>query len=73
MPKLAKNLGIAGSALYVEVEVLPDIAGKLDGLEIVAPKRTTSYGMTEIVICEPGGHWITFAANTPGKPEEKKN
>ncbi len=50
--------------LFIEVEDLDDVAQRIDGLEIVVPRRTTFYGMDEIGIREAGGHTVLFARRT---------
>lgn len=61
---LGTKLGRPGSTsvgLFIEVGDLDDIARRIDGLEIVVPRRTTFYGMDEIGIREAGGHTVLFA------------
>jgi uncharacterized glyoxalase superfamily protein PhnB len=50
------------AALFVEVEDFGDILKRIEGCEIIVPERTTSYGMREIGVREPGGHIVIFAA-----------
>jgi len=40
---------------------IDEIIGKLDGFEVLTPKRTTFYGATEYTVREPGGNAIGFA------------
>jgi uncharacterized glyoxalase superfamily protein PhnB len=47
--------------LYVEVENLDETIGKLKGVEVVMPVRTTFYGAREIGVKDPAGHFVTFA------------
>ncbi len=47
--------------LYVEVTDLDAILGALKGTKLEAEKHTTFYGATEIVVRDPGGHFVTFA------------
>lgn len=47
--------------LFIEVTDLDDIVARLGGYPIAMPRRTTFYGMVEIGVIEPGGHWVTFA------------
>ena len=51
----------SSSFLYIEVENLDEIIAKVAGMEVVIPRRTTSYGATEIAVREPGGHVVCFA------------
>jgi len=54
--------GATGPAfLYLRVDDLATLDGKLDGLEQVVSRRTTSYGMHEVVVREPGGHLVALA------------
>jgi len=47
--------------LYVEVSDLDGILAKLKGVNLEVEKHTTFYGATEILVRDPGGHFITFA------------
>jgi hypothetical protein len=47
--------------LYVEVADLDAILAGLQGTKLDVEKHTTPYGATEIVVRDPGGHFITFA------------
>lgn len=49
------------SALFLEIEDLDAIARALEGYPIAMPRRTTFYGMHEIGVREPGGHFVVFA------------
>ena len=51
----------SSSFLYIEVEDLDEIIAKVDGMEVVIPRRTTFYGATEIAVRDPGGHVVCFA------------
>lgn len=48
--------------LFIEVEDFNDTVRRLGNAEVVAPTRDTFYGMREIVVREPGGHAVVFAA-----------
>jgi len=50
--------------LFIEVEDFDDLLKRVEGAEVVVPVRQTWYGMTEIVVREPGGHAVVFAAKT---------
>ena len=54
--------------LYIEVSDFDAVERALEGAEVIVPRRTTSYGATEIVVREPCGHFIGFAsmASTAG-------
>jgi uncharacterized glyoxalase superfamily protein PhnB len=64
--KDAPNLVPAGpataSSLFIEVDDFEDILKRVAGCQIALPERTTFYGMREIVVREPGGHLVCFAA-----------
>jgi len=51
-----------GANLYIEGDDFNDLLKRVDGFEAMAPVRTTFYGMKEIVIKEPGGNIVVFAA-----------
>ncbi|HEY0025713.1 MAG TPA: VOC family protein [Longimicrobium sp.] len=48
--------------LYIEVSDFDAVDRALEGAEVIVPRRTTSYGATEIVVREPCGHFIGFAS-----------
>jgi uncharacterized glyoxalase superfamily protein PhnB len=50
-----------GTALFLEVADLDAVAAAADGLELVAPRRRTFYGMDELGVREPGGRVVVFA------------
>ncbi|MGH6783913.1 MAG: hypothetical protein ACREBP_04745, partial [Sphingomicrobium sp.] len=49
------------AALFIEVADLAAVEQALTGYPIEMPKRTTFYGMHEIGVREPGGHFVIFA------------
>ena len=49
------------AALFIEVADLGAVEQALAGYPIEMPRRTTFYGMHEIGVREPGGHFIVFA------------
>lgn len=49
------------TALFVEVADLTTVERSLEGYPIEMPRRTTFYGMMEIGVREPGGHFVVFA------------
>jgi uncharacterized glyoxalase superfamily protein PhnB len=53
------------SSLFVEIEDFDDVLKRAKGFEVVMPVRTTFYGMKEILLREPGGHYVCFAARAP--------
>lgn len=54
------------TVLFIEVGDLDAVERSMEGVEVVQPRRTTFYGMTEIGIREPGGNVIVFAQPTGG-------
>jgi uncharacterized glyoxalase superfamily protein PhnB len=49
------------TALFLEVADLDAVEQALEGYPIAMPRRTTFYGMQEIGVIEPGGHFVVFA------------
>ena len=49
------------AALFIEVADLGAIEQGLGDYPIEMPRRTTFYGMHEIGVREPGGHFVVFA------------
>lgn len=49
------------TALFIEVSDLNGIEQQLKGYPIALPRRTTFYGMHEVGVKEPGGHFVIFA------------
>jgi len=52
------------AVLYFEVTDLEPIRKALEGWPRVTPERTTFYGAREIIVKDPGGHVVFFAAHT---------
>jgi uncharacterized glyoxalase superfamily protein PhnB len=61
-PNLVPEGPATGASLFIEVEDFDDVLKRIEGCEIEVPERTTFYGMREIVVREPGGHIVCFAA-----------
>jgi uncharacterized glyoxalase superfamily protein PhnB len=49
------------SMLYIDVDDVDATIARLEGVEVVVPKRTTFYGATEYFVREPGGNIVGFA------------
>ena len=49
------------AALFIEVADLAAVEQALAGYPIEMERRTTFYGMHEIGVREPGGHFVVFA------------
>jgi uncharacterized glyoxalase superfamily protein PhnB len=50
------------TALYIRVADLAPIREKLEGWPRVVPERTTFYGAREIIVRDPAGNLVSFAA-----------
>lgn len=55
--------GAHRAVLYLEVGDLEVIRKALEGWPRATPERTTFYGAREIIVREPGGHVVFFAAH----------
>src|SRR5437016_2924956 len=51
-----------GAALFIEVEDFSAARKKLEGWPVAMPERVTFYGMREIGVRDPDGHFVVFAA-----------
>ena len=60
VPSLA-DTPMGGVILFVEVDDLDAIIDRLDGVDVVVPRRRTFYGADEIFVREPGGNLVGFA------------
>ena len=58
---LAKAVEQGPSFLFMEVPDIKAAEAALRGAEIVQPIHDTFYGSKEIVVKEPGGHFVIFA------------
>jgi hypothetical protein len=54
------------TSLYVHVEELEPIRKGLEGWPRVIPERTTFYGAREIIVRDPAGNVVAFAAREAG-------
>ncbi|MFN8573424.1 MAG: hypothetical protein U0132_15330 [Gemmatimonadaceae bacterium] len=61
---LGSSAGGESAALFIEVGDLAAIEQALAGYPLTMPRRTTFYGMHEIGVKEPGGHFVVFAQPT---------
>ncbi len=61
IPLLAQG-AFSASVLYLGVTDFEELGPKLEGADIVVPKRETFYGATEIWVRDPAGNIIGFAA-----------
>ncbi len=58
---LAKAVDQGPTFLFMEVADINSVANALHAAEIVQPIHETFYGSKEIVVKEPGGHFVIFA------------
>jgi uncharacterized glyoxalase superfamily protein PhnB len=58
---LAKAVDQGPSFLFMEVSDIKAVSDALKGAEIVQPIHDTFYGSKEIVVKEPGGHFVIFS------------
>ena len=58
---LAKAADQGPSFLFMEVPDISAISDALRGAEIVQPLHESPYGAKEIVVREPGGHFVIFS------------
>jgi uncharacterized glyoxalase superfamily protein PhnB len=61
VPALAE--GAHRAVLYLEVDDLAPIRAALEGWPAVVPERTTFYGAREIIVRDPAGNAVFFAAH----------
>jgi uncharacterized glyoxalase superfamily protein PhnB len=52
-------------ALFLEVDDFAVAKKRLGDWPVAMPERVTFYGMREIGVRDPDGHWVTFAAPEP--------
>ena len=58
---LAKAAEQGPSFLFVEVPDIGDTIRAMQGADVVVPLHDTFYGSKEIVVREPGGHYLILA------------
>lgn len=62
LPQLANgSFDCSGVMLFLETDDLDEIIAATKDCEIVAPERTTFYGMRELGVRAPGGCVVVFA------------
>jgi hypothetical protein len=64
VPELAPLAGVA--TIYLPVTDILEIETKLAGHEPVLMRRDTFYGMREIIVREPSGHFVFFGQRIEG-------
>jgi len=58
---LGKAADQGPSFLFMEVQDIKVVSDALKGADIVQPIHQSSYGAQEIVVREPGGHFVIFS------------
>jgi uncharacterized glyoxalase superfamily protein PhnB len=61
MPQITEDAKKGPTFLYIEVDNLDAIHAALKKYKVTMPERTAFYGMREVGIQDPAGHYITFA------------
>lgn len=61
MPEVAEAAKKGPTFLYIEVDNLDAVHAALKKYKVTMPERTAFYGMREVGIQDPAGHYITFA------------
>jgi len=57
---------VAGTAtVYIPVDDVAPVAALLEGYEHIVDQRDTWYGMREIIVRDPAGHFVFFAQPLP--------
>jgi len=56
------DMAKSSPGLFIEVDDFAATLQAVEGLEVLLPVRETFYGMREIVVREPGGNAVCFAA-----------
>ena len=58
---LAKAAEQGPSFIFMEVPDIKVVADALEGAEVVQGEHETPYGAREVVVQEPGGHFVIFS------------
>ncbi|HEY2821488.1 MAG TPA: VOC family protein [Candidatus Acidoferrum sp.] len=61
MPLIAEAAKKGPTFLYIEVDNLDATHAALKNYKVTMPERTAFYGMREVGIQDPAGHYLTFA------------
>ena len=61
--------GAYRSVLYCVVADLHPIKHALEGVGLVVPERTTFYGARELIVRDPAGNLVFFAAHSGDEPD----
>lgn len=62
VPSLLHRGSTDSAGMFLVVDDFEDVKRRLQGYPIAVPERTTFYGMREIGVRDPGGHFVVFAA-----------
>jgi uncharacterized glyoxalase superfamily protein PhnB len=68
-PNLAKAVEQGPSFIFMEVADINAVIKSLDGAEVVQGLHETFYGAKEVVVKEPGGHFVIFS-QMPAQPKQ---
>ena len=63
---VSENVAGVSTALFVEVSDLAAIEKALGDYPVALPRRTTFYGMHEVGVRDPAGHFVLFAQPAGG-------
>ena len=62
IPQMLDYARSSSGLLFIEVDDFNAMLKHVEGLKVVLPERTAVYGMREIIVLEPGGNPVCFAA-----------
>ena len=62
VPQMLDYAKSSSGLLFIEVDDFEAMLKHVEGLAVVLPVRTAVYGMKEIIVLEPGGNPVCFAA-----------
>ena len=62
VPQMLDYARSGSGLLFIEVDDFNAMLKHVEGLKVVLPERTAVYGMREIIVLEPGGNPVCFAA-----------
>jgi hypothetical protein len=62
---LAKAADQGPSFVFLEVPDINAIVSAMEGADTVVPKHQSAYGAMELIVREPGGHYVIFSQLPP--------
>jgi uncharacterized glyoxalase superfamily protein PhnB len=62
---LAEAAGQGPTFVFLEVPDINAIVSAMQGADIVVPAHQSSYGANELIVREPGGHYVIFSQLPP--------